>query len=312
MSRPRIVFMGTPDFAVASLAACFELGEVVAVVTQPDKPKGRGNTVTAPPVKELALSRGVPVLQPTKLRTPPFAEALRQYAPDICVVTAYGRILPKDLLELPTHGCVNVHGSLLPRFRGAAPIQWAIAHGDAETGVSLMVMDEGLDTGPVLAMKRMPIAPDDTSATLYPKLAALGGEVLREYLPAYLRGELKPVPQPSEGMVLAPIIEKDQGRLDFTRPAVELERRLRAFTPWPGAFTTLGGKLLKVHRATARGGSGAPGTVLASGPDGIEVACGEGSLVLLDLQPEGKRVMRAADFLQGHKLAPGSQPFVAG
>ncbi|WP_426749415.1 methionyl-tRNA formyltransferase [Myxococcus sp. Y35] len=309
MSRPRIVFMGTPDFAVASLAACFELGDVVAVVTQPDKPKGRGNTVTAPPVKELALSRGVPVLQPTKLRTPPFSEALRQYAPDVCVVTAYGRILPKDLLELPTRGCVNVHASLLPRFRGAAPIQWAIAHGDTETGVSLMVMDEGLDTGPVLAMKRMPIAPDETSATLYPKLAALGGEVLREFLPAYLRGELKPVPQPSEGMVLAPIIEKDQGRLDFTRPAVELERRLRAFTPWPGAFTSLGGKLLKVHRAKASGGSGTPGTVLASGPDGIEVACGEGSLVLLELQPEGKRVMRAADFLLGNKLAPGSQPF---
>ncbi|NVI98397.1 methionyl-tRNA formyltransferase [Myxococcus sp. AM009] len=312
MSRPRIVFMGTPEFAVSSLAACFELGDVVAVVTQPDKPKGRGNTVTAPPVKELALSRGVPVLQPAKLRTPPFAEALRQYAPDVCVVTAYGRILPKDLLALPTHGCVNVHGSLLPRFRGAAPIQWAIAHGDTETGVSLMVMDEGLDTGPVLAMKRLAIAPDETSASLYPKLAALGGEVLREFLPAYLSGELKPVPQPSEGMVLAPIIEKDQGRLDFTKPAAELERRLRAFTPWPGAFTTLGGKLLKVHRAQARGGSGAPGTVLASGPDGIEVACGEGSLVLLDLQPEGKRVMRAADFLQGHKLAPGSQPFVAG
>ncbi len=304
--------MGTPEFAVASLAACFELGDVVAVVTQPDKPKGRGNTVTPPPVKELALSRGVPVLQPTKLRTPPLSETLRQYAPDVCVVTAYGRILPKDLLELPAKGCVNVHASLLPRFRGAAPIQWAIAHGDTETGVSLMVMDEGLDTGPVLAMKRMPIAPDETSATLYPKLAALGGEVLREFLPAYLSGELKPVPQPSEGMVLAPIIEKEQGRLDFTKPAVELERRLRAFTPWPGAFTTLGGKLLKVHRAEASGGSGTPGTVLASGPDGIEVACGEGSLVLLELQPEGKRVMRAADFLLGNKLAPGSQPFAVG
>jgi len=301
--------MGTPEFAVSSLAACFELGDVVAVVTQPDKPKGRGNTLAAPPVKELALSRGVPVLQPVKLRTPPFSEELRKFAPDVCVVTAYGRILPKDLLDLPPKGCVNVHASLLPRFRGAAPIQWAIAHGDAETGVSLMVMDEGLDTGPVLAMKRLPIPADETSASLHVKLAALGGEVLRESLPAYLRGELKPVPQPSEGVVLAPIIDKDQGRLDFTKPAVELERRLRAFTPWPGAFTTLGGKLLKVHRMRAAGSTGTPGTVLAANLDGIEVACGEGSLVLLEIQPEGKRVMSAADFLAGHKLAPGSQPF---
>ncbi len=301
--------MGTPEFAVSSLAACFELGDVVAVVTQPDKPKGRGNTLAAPPVKELALSRGVPVLQPVKLRTPPFSEELRKFAPDVCVVTAYGRILPKDLLDLPPKGCVNVHASLLPRFRGAAPIQWAIAHGDAETGVSLMVMDEGLDTGPVLAMKRLPIPADETSASLHVKLAALGGEVLRESLPAYLRGELKPVPQPSEGVVLAPIIDKDQGRLDFTKPAVELERRLRAFTPWPGAFTTLGGKLLKVHRMRAAGSTGTPGTVLAANLDGIEVACGEGSLVLLEIQPEGKRVMSAADFLAVHKLAPGSQPF---
>ncbi|MCP3163045.1 methionyl-tRNA formyltransferase [Myxococcus qinghaiensis] len=309
MSRPRIIFMGTPDFAVSSLEACFDLGEVVAVVTQPDKPKGRGNTLTAPPVKELALARGVPVFQPVKLRTPPFAEELRRFEPDVCVVTAYGRILPKDLLDLPKKGCVNVHGSLLPRFRGAAPIQWSIAYGDTETGVTLMVMDEGLDTGPMLAMKRLPIGPEDTSATMYPKLAALGGELLRESLPAYLSGELKPVPQPSEGMVLAPIIEKDEGKLDFNRPAVALERRLRAFTPWPGAFTTLGGKLVKVHRVRVAEGQGTPGTVLAAGPEGLEVACGEGSLVLLDIQPEGKRVMKAAEFLMGHKLVVGSQPF---
>ncbi|MCP3138909.1 methionyl-tRNA formyltransferase [Pyxidicoccus xibeiensis] len=312
MSRPRIIFMGTPEFAVSSLAACFELGDVVAVVTQPDKPKGRGNALAAPPVKELALSRGVPVLQPVKLKTPPFSEELRKYAPDVCVVTAYGRILPKDILELPVKGCVNVHASLLPRFRGAAPIQWSIAHGDAETGVSLMVMDEGLDTGPVLAMKRLPITPDETSASLHVKLAALGGEVLRESLPKYLSGELKPVPQPGEGVVLAPIIEKDEGRLDFTKPAVVLERRMRAFTPWPGAFTTMGGKLLKVHRARVGGSTGTPGTVLAANADGVEVACGEGSLVLLELQPEGKRVMSAGDFLSGHKLAAGSQPFSVG
>ncbi|MDC0713937.1 methionyl-tRNA formyltransferase [Stigmatella sp. ncwal1] len=311
MSRPRIVFMGTPEFAVASLAACLDIGEVVAVVTQPDKPKGRGNALSAPPVKVLALERGVPVLQPPKLRTPPFSEELRKLAPDVCVVTAYGKILPKDLLEVPRRGCVNVHASLLPRFRGAAPIQWALAHGDAETGVSLMCMDEGLDTGPVLAMKRLPIAPEDTSATLHDKLSQLGGSILRESLPAYLSGALKPVPQPTEGVVLAPIIQKEDGLLDFTRPAVELERRLRAFTPWPGAFTGLNGARLKVHRTKVGTGQGAPGTVLAASPGGIEVACGEGSLLLLEVQPEGRRVMNAHEFLAGHKLAPGSQPFSA-
>ncbi|CAM4060872.1 methionyl-tRNA formyltransferase [Corallococcus sp. ZKHCc1 1396] len=311
MSRPRIVFMGTPEFAVASLEACFDVGDVVAVVTQPDKPKGRSGAPTAPPVKERALERGLPVLQPQKLRTPPFAEELRQYAPDVCVVTAYGKILPKDLLALPVKGCVNVHASLLPRFRGAAPIQWAIAHGDAQTGVTLMVMDEGLDTGPMLATKQLPIAPDETSATLHTKLAALGGDLLRESLPRYLRGELAPAPQPSEGMVLAPIIDKEDAKLDFTKSAVELDRRLRAFTPWPGAYTLLSGKVFKVHRMRPASGKGAPGTVLSAGPEGIEVACGEGSLVFLDVQPEGKRVMRASDFLSGHKLPPGSQPFMS-
>ncbi len=309
MSRPRIVFMGTPEFAVASLAACFDIGDVVAVVTQPDKPKGRGQALAMSPVKALAQERGVPVLQPVKLRTPPFSEELRQYAPDVCVVTAYGRILPKDVLELPRHGCINVHASLLPRFRGAAPIQWSIAHGDAETGVTLMVMDEGLDTGPMLATRRLPIGPEDTSATLHDKLSTLGGALLREDLPKYLSGALQPVPQPTEGVVLAPIINKEDGELDFARPAVELERRVRAFTPWPGAFTGFGGGRFKVHKAKVAAGKGAPGTVLAAGPEGLEVACGEGSLVLLEVQPEGKRVMRAAEFLSGHKLAPGSQPF---
>jgi methionyl-tRNA formyltransferase len=309
MTRPRIVFMGTPDFAVPSLAALFELGDVVAVVTQPDKPKGRGQALALSPVKAYALERGVPVLQPQKLRTPPFSEVLREYQPDVAVVTAYGKILPKDLLDTPRHGCLNVHASLLPRFRGAAPIQWAIAHGDAETGVALMVMDVGLDTGPVLAEKRLPIAPDETSATLHDKLSGLGGQLLREFLPAYLAGTLTPRPQPEQGMVLAPIIAKEEGQLDFSRPAVELERRLRAFTPWPGAFTTFEGKLFKVHRARVGAGQGAPGSVVSAGPQGLEVACGEGSLVLLEVQPEGKRVMPVADFLSGRKLAPGSRPF---
>ena len=307
MDRPRIVFMGTPDFAVASLAACFDVGDVVAVVTQPDKPKGRGQALGISPVKALALERGVPVLQPQKLRTPPFVEELRPYAPDVCVVTAYGRILPRELLELPRHGCVNVHASLLPRFRGAAPIQWAVAHGDAESGVCLMKMDEGLDTGPVLAALRVPIAPDETGQSLFDKLAPLGGRLLREALPRYLAGELAQVPQPAEGAVYAPMIKKEDGLLDFTRPAAELERRVRAFFPWPGAFTFVGGLRLKVLRARVGKGRGPPGSVLSSGQMGLEIACGEGSLVCLEVQAEGRRAMPAADFLAGHPVAAGTQ-----
>jgi methionyl-tRNA formyltransferase len=315
MDRPRIVFMGTPDFAVGSLAALLELKDVldvVAVVTQPDKPKGRGQALAFPPVKALALERGVPVLQPEKLRTPPFSETLRALAPDVAVVTAYGKILPPDLLAVPRLGCLNVHASLLPRFRGAAPIQWAIAHGDAETGVCLMQMDAGLDTGPVLACRRLPIHPEETSAGLHQKLAALGGVLLREELPRFLRGELRAEPQPSEGALYAPMIQKDDGRLDFTRPAAELERRVRAFTPWPGAFTLLDGQRLKVHRARVGAGRGEPGTLIAAGPAGLEVACAEGSLLLLEVQPEGKRAMGAADFLSGRKLTPGTRPFAFG
>jgi len=308
----RIVFMGTPAFAVPSLEACLELGEVVAVVTQPDKPKGRGQEVQPPPVKVRALQAGVQVLQPPKLRGTPFAEELRALRPDVCVVTAYGKILPKDVLEVAPRGCVNVHGSLLPRFRGAAPIQRAIAAGDAETGVCLMQMDEGMDTGPVLAVRRLPIRPTDTSATLHDALSVLGGQVLREELPRHLAGQLVAVPQPSEGVVPAPMIEKEEGRLDFARPAAELERRLRAFTPWPGAFTTLEGQLLKVHAVEVGTGRGEPGTLLRAEQGALEVACGAGSLRLRELQPEGKRRMSAQEFLASRRLQPGTRPFGGG
>lgn len=306
---PRIVFMGTPAFAVPSLRACLDVGEVVAVVTQPDKPQGRGQALGISPVKALALERGLQVLQPLKLKQQNFGEVLRALAPDVAVVTAYGKILPKDVLEAPRLGSLNVHASLLPRWRGAAPIQWAIASGDATTGVCLMKMDEGLDTGPVLACRELPIEPDDTSATLHEKLSELGRRTLVEELPRYLRGELVPTPQPTEGATYAPMIEKEQGALDFTQPAAALERRMRAFTPWPGSFTRLGGALLKVHRAKVRVGRGSPGQVLAADAEGIEVACGEGSLSLLEVQLEGKRRMSAQDFLAGHPLIPGSKPF---
>jgi methionyl-tRNA formyltransferase len=315
MAPPRIVFMGTPAFAVSSLEACLELGQVVGVVTQPDKPRGRGNEVSFSPVKERALAAGIPVLQPVKIRNPGqpaaalFASELAALQPEVCVVTAYGKILPKDVLEVAPHGCVNVHASLLPRFRGAAPIQWAIASGDGVTGVCLMKMDEGMDTGPVIARREEKILPTDTSQELFVRLAALGGEILKTELIPYLRGERVPQPQPATGVVMAPMIKKEDGRLDFTRPAVELERRLRAFLPWPGAYTQFGGGLLKVHWASVVEGEGAPGEVLAAEAEGITVACGAQALRLESLQPEGKRAMGAGEFLAGRKVAVGSRPF---
>ena len=306
----RIVFMGTPVFAVKSLEACLSLGEVVAVVTQPDKPRGRGQEVSFSPVKELALARGLPVLQPVKIRGTNFADELRALHADVAVVTAYGTILPQDVLDAPRRGCVNVHASLLPRFRGAAPIQWATAAVDEKSGVCLMQMDAGMDTGAVIDRAELPIAADDTSASLHDKLSELGGEVLKRSLGRYVDGALQAVPQPSEGVVMAPMIKKEDGRLDWSKSARELERRLRAFTPWPGAFCTFDGGLLKVSRAAVGTGAGTPGTVLATSAEGVEVACAEGSLKLLTLQPEGKRAMTAQEFLSGRKVVVGSTPFL--
>ncbi|MBX5480518.1 MAG: methionyl-tRNA formyltransferase [Myxococcaceae bacterium] len=309
--------MGTPEFATHSLRACFDVGEVVAVVTQPDKPKGRGQELAPPPVKVLAQERGVEVLQPPKLKQQNFGEVLRRYRPDVTVVTAYGKILPRDVLQAARRGAVNVHASLLPRWRGAAPIQWAIAEGDEKTGVCLMQMDEGLDAGAVISCAEIPIAPTDTSATLHDKLAVLGGDLLRRDLRRYVDGELVATPQPAEGVTLARIIQKEDGRIDFTRPAEVIERRLRAFTPWPGAFTWLkepdGRRILfKVHRAAAfpdRPEGAAPGAILPSAPGTLEVACGTGRLALLEVQPEGRRRMTAAEFLSGRRLEPGTAPF---
>ena len=306
---PRLVFMGTPQFAVPSLEVCCALGEVVAVVTQPDKPKGRGQALAAPPVKVAALARGIPVLQPVKVKGTDFASELAALNADVAVVTAYGKSLPPDVLAAPRHGCVNVHASLLPRFRGAAPIQWAIASGDAQTGVCLMQMDAGMDTGPVIARASTPILADDTSARLHDRLSLLGGELLREHLLPYLRGERPPVAQGSEGVVMAPMIDKEEGALDFTRAAQELERRARAFTPWPGSYTFEGGKLVKVTALRVGSGRGPPGTVLTAGEAGLEVACAQGSLWLDTVQPEGKKPMRVQDFLRGRAVAVGSQPF---
>lgn len=306
-ARPRIAFMGTPEFAVPSLAVCHDLGEVVLVVTQPDRPKGRSREPQPPPVKVWARERGLPVAQPEKLKATRFHEELARHSPDVAVVAAYGRILPPEVLAVPPKGCLNIHGSLLPKYRGAAPIQWAIANGEAETGVCLMQMDPGLDTGPVFACRAIPIGPEDTGGSMHDTLSQLGAELLRSELPAYLAGERTAVPQDSARASLAPMLAKEDGRLALHLGARLAEARVRGFTPWPGAFATVGGKLLKVLKAKVGSGRGEPGEVLSAGPAGIEVACAEGSLVLLEVQPEGKRPMSAAQFLAGHPLAPGAR-----
>ena len=313
MARPRLIFMGTPEIARVCLASL--LGqtafEVVAVVTQPDRPKGRNLALTPPPVKELALVRGLPVLQPERARDPALLAALVGLRPEVMIVVAYGHILPPALLSLPPRGCVNLHTSLLPKYRGAAPIQWAIAHGETETGVTLMQMDAGMDTGPILAQRRTPIRDQDTGQTLHDRLAALGAELLVEKLPCLLAGELPPQPQPAEGASLAPKIRKEDGLLDWRLPAITLGNRLRAFTPWPGAFThwSVGGKraLLKVWAAEPVDRTGEPGRVLSADREGVLVGCGKGSLRVQELQLEGGKRLPAAAFLAGHPLSAGAQ-----
>lgn len=307
--RPRSIFFGTPEFAVPLVAATAKVTDLVAVVTQPDRPKGRGQELAPPPVKVWAQERGIPVFQPTKLRDGTLLEQLRPFAPDVAVVAAYGRILPKDLLDFPHSGCVNVHASLLPKYRGAAPIQWAIAEGETETGVTLMRMDEGLDTGDMISVMTLPIGEEDTAGTLHEKLSHLGADILERDLVRYVNGELTPVPQDHDRHTLAPILEKEHGRLDFHLPAATLAHRIRGFSPWPGAFTFLqpGQKeLLKVIRAipSEQTSSQPPGTVVSTKP--LLVSAGDGSVLeLVEVQAEGKRRMAAQDFVAGRRLEVG-------
>jgi methionyl-tRNA formyltransferase len=299
----RIVFLGTPAFAVPSLDALVAAGhELLCVVAQPDRPAGRGQALKPPATKEWALARGLPVLQPEKVRDGRLAAELGAMRPDVLAVAAYGRILGKDLLELAPHGAVNVHGSLLPRYRGAAPIQWAVANGDAETGITLMQMDEGLDTGDVLLQRVLPIGPADTADSLSPRLAALGGAALVEALAGLAAGTIVPVKQDASEATLAPILSREDGKVDWSRPAAAIAARLRGFTPWPGAWTTLDGKTLKLLDvepidlpATA-----APGQGARQAGRGLVVACGGGtSLLVRRLQPEGKGAQEALAFLNG-------------
>ncbi|HVP65663.1 MAG TPA: methionyl-tRNA formyltransferase [Anaeromyxobacteraceae bacterium] len=303
----RIAFLGTPAFAVPSLQALARAGhELVAVVAQPDRRAGRGQDVREPPTKAWARENACRVLQPEKIRDGGLSRALAAESPDLLVVVAYGRILGRDLLELAPHGAVNVHASLLPRYRGAAPIQWAIAGGEAETGVTIMQMDEGLDTGHVLLQRALPIGEDDAQA-LSRRLSVLGAEALVEALELLQAGRIVPVPQDPARATLAPVLTKDDGRLDFSRPAPRLADRVRAFRPWPGSFTTIAGRTLKVHAAApvAFGDLG-PGEARPT-EAGLLVGCGERTaLLLLEVQLEGKKRLPAVDFLQGHAVPAGT------
>ena len=305
---PRLVFMGTADLAATVLRrlSADPRWQVILAVSQPDRPKGRDMALQPTPVKQAALEVGIPVDQPAKARDPVFIERLRSLAPDLMVVAAYGQLLPQAVLDGPRHGCLNVHTSWLPAYRGAAPIQWALADGLQETGVTLMRMDAGLDTGPIVTTATTPIRDEDTGQSLHDRLADLGGDLLIRSLPDYLDGRITPQAQPSAGISLARKISKEDGRLIWDRPALELWRRLRAFTPWPGAFCHAegGGKtrLVKIHAATPCEGSGSPGHRIDSGKGRLVVACGRGALELQLLQPEGGRRMEAAAFLAGHPL----------
>ena len=304
----RTIFFGSPEFAVSCLDALNEISEVVAVISQPDRPAGRGLAMRPPAVKQRALELGLDVWQPTKVRTAEFAERLRTLEADVAVVVAYGRILPLAVLEAPRAGCVNVHASLLPRWRGAAPIQWSIVHGDEETGVTLMQMDEGMDTGPILATAATRIEAADDAATLSERLSNMGAALLREQLPRYLAGELAPKHQDDAAATMAPLLEKSDGRIQWNKPARAVHNQIRGMNPWPGAHTVLGERRIKVHRtlATTLDPEGArPGEVIALDPEGILVACAEGTLEIQELQESGRKRVDARAFASGRGVAVG-------
>lgn len=300
---PRVVFMGSPSFAVPVLEALASAYPVVGVVTQPDRPAGRGSRLRPPPVKGTAEQRGLPVFQPERVSAPEALEHLRAWAPDLIIVAAFGQILPPALLSLPPYGCLNLHASLLPRWRGAAPIAAAILAGDTVTGVTLMQMDEGVDTGPLLARRAEPIRPDDTTGRLTERLARGAAQLLMEVLPDYLAGNIRPVPQPEEGVTYCRPLTKRDGRLDWTRPATELERQVRAMTPWPGAFAFWEGQRVKVLQAALLPDWSGPertGTVIPLG-EGAAVVTGRGALQLLQVQLAGKKPLPIAAFLRGRR-----------
>lgn len=304
-----VVFFGTPLFAVPSLRALLAAGEDLAlVVTQPDKAKGRGHLLSAPPVKELALAKGVEVVQPPRIRNEEFYGLLRRMAPEFIIVVAYGKILPPEVLLIPRAGCVNVHGSLLPKYRGAAPIQWALINGETVTGVTTMLMDAGMDTGDMLLQSELPIAAGDTADTLAARLADLGAATLIETLRGLRAGALAPVPQPA-GATYAPPLKKEDGKIDWKRSALDLSHFIRGMYPWPGAFSSLNGEVIKFIRATPLEGSGAPGSIEKASKGELRIGTGRGLLGIEAVQPQGKRAMTAEAFIAGRRLREGHATF---
>jgi methionyl-tRNA formyltransferase len=307
----RLVFMGTPDFAAASLEALLRSDDsVVGVVTQPDRPKGRGQILTPSPVKLLAQQEQIPLLQPLKIKDPEFFRVLTGWKPDLIAVAAFGRILPPAILSLPPNSCINVHGSLLPKYRGAAPIQWAIINGEMETGITTMLMDEGMDTGSILLQESIPITADDTAGSLSPRLAKLGGRLLVETISRLKAGTLVPQPQDASRATVAPLLKKEDGVIDWTLPAMVLANQVRGLSPWPGAHTTgAGGDNWTIWRALALSGpmTKPPGVIVAITREAIHVATGDGVLAVTELQPANSRRMDVSQYLAGHPIAVGLQ-----
>jgi len=306
----KLIFMGTPDFAVRSLRELVEAGhDVSLVVTQPDRQKGRGKTVQCPPVKEAASEYGIEVYQPQKVRRPECVEYLKKQNADMIIVAAFGQLLPKEILDLPPYGCVNVHASLLPKYRGASPIQWAVINGEKTAGVTIMQMGEGLDTGDILAQSSLPLAADETGGSLFDKLAEEGAKLLVKTLPHIEDGSVMRTPQNEDEATYVGMIKKTMGDIDWTRPAAEIERLVRGLNPWPSAYTVADGRTLKIWKAAVIPGGDADraGEVICSGRDGLVVQTGGGQLRLLEVQLEGKKRMAADAFLRGYALAAGTK-----
>ena len=304
-----IVFMGTPAFAVPSLAALHRSRHtVIQVITQPDRPKGRGRKIVPPPVKVAARGFGLPVMQPGKVKTDSFIESLSQLCPDVLAVAAYGHILPKTVLSIPTVGCINVHASVLPKYRGAAPIQWAIINGERETGITTMMMDVGMDTGDILLSATETIRPDDTAATLHDRLAVIGADVLIDTLNRLADGTLTATPQEHSQATVAPMLKKEDGRIDWNLSADAIANRIRGMTPWPGAFAFLGDKRLKIFSAVPVTSDSAdtPGTVVAGFADELRIATGDGALSVLEVQGASGKRLKVKEFLLGHPIEPGT------
>lgn len=307
----KIVYMGTPDFAVPPLAALVQNGyEVTAVVTQPDKPKGRGKTLLPTPVKEEAMKHDIPVYQPLKVREPEFVETLKKLEPDMIIVAAFGQIIPKTILDMPKYGCLNIHASLLPKYRGAAPIQQAVIDGEKESGVTIMQMGVGLDTGDMISQAVVPLAEDETGGSLFDKLAEEGAALLIRTIPSIVDGTAVYTKQPEESPTpYAAMISKKMGLMDFSKSAVELERLVRGLNPWPSAYTFLNGKTLKVWKCAVERvecGKEAPGTIIDVDKSGIHVACGSDALILKEVQLEGKKRMETDAFLRGYQVTAGT------